>query len=93
MSSPISKLRKRRGVIRASITRLTTRLKELEDGAPELDTPKHAQQLLGKLKSLDEEFRGLHYDVLDLIDGSEDKMMYPHLLSVLNLSPLLRSAL
>ena len=73
MSSPISKLRKRRGVVRASITLLTTRLKELEDADPELDTPKHAQQLLGKLKSLDEEFRGLHYDVIDLIDdGSED---------------------
>ena len=55
------------------INQLTTRPKELEDAAPELDTPKHAQQLLGKLKSLDEEFRGLHYNVIDLIDdGSED---------------------
>ena len=73
MSSPISKLRKRRGVVRASITRLITRQRELEDAAPELDTPRHAGQLLGKLKSLDEEFRGLHYEVIDLLDdGSED---------------------
>ena len=37
------------------------------------DTPKHAQQLLEKLKSLDGEFRELHYEVIDLIDeGGED---------------------
>ena len=34
MSSPISKLRKKKGVVRALITRLATRLKELEDAAP-----------------------------------------------------------
>ena len=54
--------------MRASITRLGTCLKELE--APKPDTPTHARQLLEKLKSLDKEFRGLHYEVID--DGSED---------------------
>ena len=59
--------------MRASITRLGTRLKELEDAAPKPDTPTHARQLLEKFKSLDKEFRGLHYEVIDLIDdGSED---------------------
>ena len=59
--------------MRASITRLGTRLKELEDAAPKPDTTTHARQLLEKLKSLDKEFRGLHYEVIDLIDdGSED---------------------
>ncbi len=59
--------------MRASITRLGTRLKELEDAAPKSNMPTHARQLLEKLKSLDKEFRGLHYEVIDLIDdGSED---------------------
>ena len=59
--------------MRASITRFGTRLKELEDAAPKPNTPTHARQLLEKLKSLDKELRGLHYEVIDLIDdGSED---------------------
>ena len=40
--------------MRASITRLGTRLTELEDTADQPRTPDHAQQLLGKLRSLDE---------------------------------------
>ena len=56
--------------MRASITRLRTRLTELEGTA---DQPDHARQLLGKLRSLDEEFRGLHYELIDLLDeGNED---------------------
>ena len=75
MSSQISKLRKRRGVVRASITRLATRLRELEAAADPPDKTKNARQLLGKLKSLDEEFRGLHYEVIDLFeDGGEDSV-------------------
>ena len=59
--------------MRASITRLGGRLKDLQDTADRPDTPKHAQQLLEKLKSLDGEFRELHYEVIDLIDeGGED---------------------
>ena len=73
MSTPVTKLRKRRGVVRASITRLGTRLKELDDTADQPRTSEHARQLLVKLKSLDEEFRGLHYEIIDLIDeGGED---------------------
>ena len=72
MSSPISKLWKRRGVVRASTTRLGTRVRELEDTAVQPGTPNHAQQLMGKLKSLDEEFRRLHYDIVDLIEEETD---------------------
>ena len=42
--------------MRASITRLGTRLTELEDTADQPRTPDHARQLLGKLRSLDEDF-------------------------------------
>ena len=69
--TPIAKLRKGRGVVRASITRLRTRLTELEDAADQPHTPDHARQLLGKLRSLDEEFRGLHYELIDLIDEDD----------------------
>ena len=65
MSSQISKLRKRRGVVRASIT---TRLGELEEAATLPDRIKGARQLLGKFKSVDDEFKGLHYEVIDLIE-------------------------
>ena len=59
--------------MRASITRLGGRLKDLQGTADRPDTPKHAQQLLEKLKSLDGEIRELHYEVIDLIDeGGED---------------------
>ena len=74
-STPVSRLRKRRGVVRASITRLGTRLTELEETSDQPRTPDHARQILGKLRSLDEEFRGLHYELIDLIDaGSEDAL-------------------
>ena len=39
------------------------------------DRTKSARQLLEKLKSLDGEFKGLHYEVIDLIeDGGEDSV-------------------
>ena len=49
--------------MRASITRLGTRLTELEDTADQPRTPDHARQLLGNLRSLD-----LHDE------GSEDSL-------------------
>ena len=67
----ISNLRKRRGVVRASITRLGNRLKELEE-APDLpNTADHAQQLTTKLESLDSDFRVHHLQLINLIDSEE----------------------
>ena len=75
MAAPIAKLRKRRGVVRASITRLGTRLKELEDAADRPDTPQHAGQLAAKLRSLDGEFDTIHFDVIDLIDEENEDVL------------------
>ena len=61
----IANLRKRRGVIRASITKLGNRLKELEDSPGLPDAADHAQQLASKLES---EFRTHHLQLVDLID-------------------------
>ena len=64
----IANLRKRQGVIRASITKLGNRLKELEDAPDLLDTADHAQQLTSKLETLESEFRTHHLQLVDLID-------------------------
>ena len=69
-SRAISNIRKRRGVVRASITRLGNRLKELEE-APDLpNTADHAQQLTSKLETLDSDFRVHHLQLVDLIDDA-----------------------
>ena len=64
----ITNLRKRRGVIRASITKLGNRLKELEDSPGLPDAADHAQQLASKLEALESEFRTHHLQLVDLID-------------------------
>ena len=68
----IGNLRKRRGVVRGSITRLATRLRELEEITDQPRTADHASQLLAKLESLDGEFKAIHFEIIDLIDESED---------------------
>jgi len=63
----LSTTRKRRGVVRASITRLDSRVTELES-KEELTAADRlaAQHLLQKLNSLEAEFRSYHLAVVDL---------------------------
>ena len=63
-----SVLRKRRGVTRASITRLCRRLGELEGAADQPSTLDLTQQLKKKLEELDSEFKTHHYGLIDVID-------------------------
>lgn len=69
----LSTYRRRRGVARASITRLGTRLKDLEDNAIQPTTLNVAQRMAQKLETLDSDFKSRHYSVIDLIeeDGLE----------------------
>ena len=71
----LSKLRKRRGVVRASINRLDNRLKELEDIADQPGTPDHAWQLAAKLEVLDSELKTYHFQLIDLLDDEESLEM------------------
>ena len=75
MSEPdgrtLSNLRKRRGVARASVTRLSTRLKDLEGNPGESTTLDLAQRMTQKLDALDAEFRTHHHALIDLIDDEE----------------------
>ena len=68
----VSKLRKRRGVVRASITRLDSRIKELEDVAEQPGTPGHARQLAIKLETLDSKLKNYHFQLIDLLDDEDE---------------------
>ena len=67
----LSTQRKRRGVVKASITRLSSRLKEFESKVEEPTTHDHAQRLATKLEILDAEFKTHHFTLIDLIDDDE----------------------
>ena len=58
---------RRRGVTKASITKLTAHLSELETKVNDPMTLGHAQKLLTKLESLDSEFKQQHLTVTDSI--------------------------
>ena len=68
-------IRRRRGVVRASVTRLSTRLLELESKADQPATLDLAQQMSRRLESLDSDFRTQHYALIDLIEEGDDDTM------------------
>ena len=70
--SALSNARKRRGVVRGSITRLATRLDTLEHKADEPATFHLAQDMGKKLANLDADFRKHHYDIVDHIDEEHE---------------------
>ena len=69
--SNASTLRKRRGVVRASITRLTDRLKDLVADTDKPATQDLAQGMARMLDAPDSEFRTHHHALVDLIDDEE----------------------
>lgn len=64
----ISSAKKRRGVPRASITRLSHRLRDLEARSDDPNTPISAQQMLKNLEKLDVDFRSHHLALIDLLE-------------------------
>ena len=68
---PLAGAKKRRGVARASITRLTNRLKDLEGEDEGTRTLELAKRMSQKLTDLDSEFRTHHHAVVDLIDDDD----------------------
>ena len=67
----LSTLRKRRGVVRASITRLGNRLRDLEAAPDAPGVVDRARQLVTKLDALDADFKSLYFQTVDLIDDKE----------------------
>ena len=67
----LSTLKRRRGVSKASVTRLSTRLKDLETDISRPGTIDHARRMQQKLDTLDGEFQSHHQGIVDLIDNEE----------------------
>ena len=67
----LANAKKRRGVARASLTRLSTRLKDLEGEPGESKTLDLVQRMSQKLSDLDSEFRTHHHTLIDLLDDEE----------------------
>ena len=66
-------LRKKRGTVRASITRLTTRLHTLEAGEKGPTTPMQARQMRGRLESLDSDFKTYHFALIDTLHEEDEE--------------------
>ena len=73
LSTSLSTHKRSKGVTKASITHLTTRLRDLEADPSQPSTVDHAQRMRQKLDDLDAEFRGHHRNVINLTD-SEDSL-------------------
>ena len=69
--SNVATLKKRRGVVCASVTRLASRLKDLESDTDKPTTLDLAQGMARKLSALDSEFRTHHHALIDLLDDEE----------------------
>ena len=67
----LTTLKRRRGVAKASLTRLATRLTQLEGAVEESTTISHAELLRKKLETLDAEFKTHHLAVIDAIEDDE----------------------
>ena len=67
----LAKIRRRRGVAKGSITRIGTRLYQLEGESDRPNTRDTARQLLAKLKEHDADFKRNHLALIDLVDDDE----------------------
>jgi len=59
-------LRRRRGTVKASITKLTTKVAELEARDSDPSVIGHAQQLLKRLETLDANFKTHQLAIIDI---------------------------
>ena len=64
--------KKRRRMIKASLTKLSTKLTELETDTTNPDALRAAQGLASKLKTFDAEFKSHQLAVIDLTDDDDD---------------------
>lgn len=77
----VSSARKRRGVARGSITRLTTRLTDLEGRRPDdASVMTMAQQTLKSLENVDSDFKTHHLALIDLLEEEDDLEGEQHVL-------------
>ena len=68
--SELTPLRRRRGSVRRSITHLNTKLKDFESKT-DCTSFELVKGLAPKLKSLNEDYRKLQYEIMELLDESD----------------------
>lgn len=71
----IRALRRRRGIVRRSLTKLDDTVRDLEENSDEEDTVAHAKLLIESLNQLDSDFKSLHFKVIDLVKDDDEKTM------------------
>ena len=69
----LTSLRRKRGVIKRSITRLVNNLSTLEVSSDDAATVDHAKQLITKLEGFDKDFRSVHFEIVDLFGEEESE--------------------
>ena len=70
----LAALRRRRGIIRSSITRLDKRIRELEDISDQPTTAAHARELAAKVETLGVDFKTYHLEIIDLMEEDEEAL-------------------
>lgn len=65
LTRTLTSLKRKRGIVKRSITRLPNTLKTLEDSPDAPGVVDQARQSIAKLESLDKDFRSIHYDLFD----------------------------
>lgn len=71
-----SDYRRKRGVVKCSITSLSKRLTELEESTDSAESVhSHVQRLSTRLQNLDSEFRTIHYQIVGAIAEGEDETL------------------
>ena len=68
-------LRKRKGVVRASITHFNTRMKDLEGKVHEPATLNLAHRMSQKLDFLDADFKMHHYALIDVVGENDEAIL------------------
>ena len=70
--STIATLHRKRGVVRASITKLSNKLTEIKELADQEESLRHAQRLSTRLNTLDGDFKTHHFNVIAAIDEDNE---------------------
>ncbi len=71
MSGEISVRRRKRGAIRGSITRLQTKVIELQSNTELPDIQLRARRIADKVKDLDNDFKTHHFSIIELVENAD----------------------
>ena len=70
----LTALRRRRGAVRGSITRIKTKLQRLREEDEDVDISSQARQMAQRLEALIADFTSIHYSIAELLDSEEEQL-------------------